>query len=138
VIDAREYSAEKLKDFNDNRLADAVIVCAAAKQAINDALCSVYRKGTVLFFAAPEFDINIPSQRFWRDEITVTFSYGAAPDDIRQAIYLIEGGAISVGQMVTHSVPFSAIQQGFKIVSEARDSLKVVVVPDNNEPGSAR
>ena len=132
VIDAREYSTDRLKDLNDNRLADAVVVCAAAKQAISDALCSVNRKGTVLLFAAPEFDIDIPSQRFWRDEITVTFSYGAAPDALLKALYMIEGDAIKAGKMVTHSVRFSDIQQGFKIVSEAKDSLKVVVVPDND------
>jgi threonine dehydrogenase-like Zn-dependent dehydrogenase len=33
--------------------------------------------------------------------------------------------------MITHKVPLSAIQQGFKLASEAKESLKVVVVPDN-------
>lgn len=79
VINASKYSIDELKRINDNRLADVVIVCAAAKQAIDNALSSVDRKGKILFFAVPETDISIPSQRFWRDEITVTFSYGASP-----------------------------------------------------------
>jgi L-iditol 2-dehydrogenase len=131
VFDARKYSVNMLKNINTDRLADIVIVCAAAKQAIDDALSSVDRKGKILFFAVPENDISIPSIRFWRDEITVTFSYGAAPNDLREAIELIGTRMINVRKMITHKVPLSSIRQGFKMVAEAKDSLKVVVIPDN-------
>lgn len=132
VIDAREYSVNTLKKINDDRLADVVIVCAAAKQAIDNALFSVDRKGKILFFAVPETDISIPSLRFWRDEITVTFSYGAAPNDLQKAIALIDSGMINARKMITHMVPLSDITQGFKLVTEGKNSLKVVVVPDND------
>ena len=130
AIDAGKYSSDKLKSVNDNRLADIVIVCAAARKAIDDAVSSVDRKGEILFFAVPDFDINIPSVRFWRDEIGLHFSYGAAPEDLRTAIELIRDDAESIGKMITHRIALSEIQQGFKLVSNARDSLKVVVVPD--------
>lgn len=132
VFDAGNYSAKTLKNINDDRLADVVIVCAAAEQAIEHALSSVDRKGTILFFAVPQNDISIPSQQFWRDEITIAFSYGAAPDDLQTAIELIRNKAINAGKMITHRVTLSEIMQGFKLVSEARDSLKVVVVPDTD------
>ena len=132
AINASKYSIDELKRINDNRLADVVIVCAASKQAIDNALSSVDRKGKILFFAVPETEISIPSQRFWRDEITVTFSYGASPDDLQKAIELIEGGIVNVRKMITHKVPLSSILQGFKLVTEAKNSLKVVVVPDND------
>jgi len=130
VINAAGYSIDLLKNVNDNRLADAVIVCAAAKHAIDNALSSVDRKGKILFFAVPETDIGIPSRRFWRDEITVTFSYGASPDDLREAIELIESSKIDVKKMITHRVPLSSILKGFQLVTEAKNSLKVVVVPN--------
>jgi L-iditol 2-dehydrogenase len=132
VIDAKEYSMDKLKSINDGRLADVVIVCAAAKQAIDNALSSVDKKGKILFFAVPETDISIPSQRFWRDEITVTFSYGASPDDLQKAIELIDSGRVNVRKMITHRIPLSDIGRGFKLAAEAKNSLKVVVVPDND------
>jgi L-iditol 2-dehydrogenase len=130
VINALNYSADELKRINDNRLADRVIVCAAARQAIDSALFSVDRKGKILFFAVPEFDMKIPSLRFWRDEITITFSYGAAPDDLKNAIEMIDRGEVNVGKMITQKIPLSDIMHGFKLVSEAKNSLKVVVVPD--------
>jgi L-iditol 2-dehydrogenase len=132
VIDAGKYSVDMLKNINDDRLADLVIVSAASKQAVDNALSSVNRKGKILFFAVPETDISIPSLLFWRDEITVTFSYGAAPDDLKHAINLIDSGMINVREMITHRVPLSSIIQGFKLVTEANNSLKVVVVPDKD------
>jgi L-iditol 2-dehydrogenase len=60
----------------------------------------------------------------------VTFSYGAAPDDLRKAIELIDKDIIDVKKMVTHRVPLSDIKLGFRLVTEAKDSLKVVIVPD--------
>jgi L-iditol 2-dehydrogenase len=131
VINANIYSVDELKKVNNNRLADIVIVCAAARKAVEDALSSVDRKGKILFFAVPEHDITIPSVRFWRDEITVTFSYGASPADIQKAISLIKNRRVNVKKMITHRIPLSAIQQGFQIAAEGKDSLKVVVVPDS-------
>ncbi len=131
VINANNYSLNEFKRINNNRLADIVIVCAAARKALEDAVSSVDRKGKILFFAVPEQDITIPSVRFWRDEITVTFSYGASPDDIQKAISLIKNRRVNVERMITHRVSLSAIQKGFQIAAEAKDSLKVVVVPDS-------
>ncbi len=130
VMNARNYSTDALKRLTDGVLADAVIVCASAPQAVRAALTSVERKGKILFFAAPKEDIPIPSMEFWRNEVTVTFTYGAAPDHLRKAIDIIGAGLIDAARMVTHMIPFSHIQEGFKLVSDARDSLKVVVVPD--------
>jgi len=129
VINARKYSVDKLRSINNDKLADIVIVCTAAEQAIADAISSIDRKGKLLFFAVPETDISIPALRFWRDEITVSFSYGAAPTDLLEALEMIDSNRVNVRKMITHRVPLSSIAQGFKLVSEAKNSLKVVVIP---------
>jgi L-iditol 2-dehydrogenase len=132
VIDARKYTVNTLKKINDNKLADVVIVCTAARQAIENALSSVDRKGKILFFAVPENDISMPSVQFWRDEISIFFSYGASPDDLLKATELIESRVIDVRSMITHRVPLSSIVRGFALVTGGKNSLKVVVVPDND------
>ncbi len=130
IFNANEYSAEKLKEINNGNLAEHIIVCAGAKKAVDDAVSSVDRKGKILFFAVPEGDISIPSTGFWRDEITVTFSYGAAPDDLKAAMEMIRSGMFNAKKMISHTIPLSNIQKGFKLVSEAKESLKVVIIPD--------
>jgi L-iditol 2-dehydrogenase len=132
VINANRYSVDELKGVNDNRLADIVIICTSAKEALDNAIYSVDRKGKILFFAVPETDIVIPFLRFWRDEVTLIFSYGAAPDDIQKAINLIDSNKVNVRKMITHRVSLSDIGRGFKLAAEAKDSLKVVVVPDKD------
>ncbi len=131
-LNAREYSAGKLQSINNQNLADIVIVCAGVPQAVEDATASIDRKGTLLFFAVPETGIPFPAMRFWRDEITMKFSYGAAPADLQEALELIRSESIDIKGMVTHRVPFSEIQKGFQMVSQAKDSLKVVLVPDED------
>lgn len=131
VINASEYSLDELKRVNEGQSAEVVIVCAGAEQAISDALSSVDRRGTILFFAIPEKHIHLPSVRFWRDEVAVTFSYGAATEDLEDALKLIISGRVDVKSMITHRVALAAIQDGFKLTSEANKSLKVVVIPNN-------
>lgn len=130
VINAHKYSVDELRKINDGRLVDAVVVCAGVEGAVSDALSSVDRRGRILFFAVPNMDIVIPPLRLWRDEITVTSSYGAAPEDLKEALGLIEGERVNVRKMITDKIPLSDIQQGFKLVTEAKESLKVVVIPD--------
>ncbi len=132
AVNAGKYSVEQLRNMNDGRLADIVIVCASAKQAVDNAVSSINRKGALFFFAVPETDITIPSLRFWREEITVMFSYGAAPDDLKEALNIIHRDKLNVRDMITHRVRLSDIQQGFKLAAESKNSLKVVVVPDDN------
>lgn len=132
VFDAAEYSADALKAINNGMLADRVILCAGAKQAIDHAVSSIDRKGKILFFAVAEGDITIPSLRFWREEIAISFSYGASPEDLREAMDLIEHGMVDVRKMITHRIPLSGIQMGFRLVSAGGESLKVVVVPDGS------
>ena len=132
VINAAGYSADELKRVNNNRLADIVILCAGAGGAAEAAISSVNRKGAILFFSVPQNDIALPSAEFWRNEITLRFSYGAAPEDLHEALSLILNKSVDVGKMITHRIPLQDIQQGFRYASEANESLKVVVVPDNS------
>ena len=132
AMGASKYSVDELKNINDGRLVDFVIICASAKQATDQAISAVDRKGKILFFAVPETNVVIPSLRFWRDEITLLSSYGAAPHDLQEAIELIKSVKVNVREMITHRVGLSNIRQGFQLASEGENSLKVVVVPDND------
>jgi L-iditol 2-dehydrogenase len=129
-INADSYRSEELKRLNQGSPADIVIVCAAAKKAIEDAIASVDRKGALLLFAVPESDVQLPSSRFWRDEISLFFSYGAAPADLEKALELIHTGTVAVKDLISHLIPFSSIAEGFRIAANSRKSLKVVITGD--------
>lgn len=117
---------ELLRDMFDGRPPDTVVVCAGAGPAIEFALKSVERRGTVLFFAVSKENIIVPSVHFWRNEISILFSYGASPDALREAYRLIKTKDIDPGWMITDSFPLTEIAKAFKIASLGGKHLKVI------------
>lgn len=131
VIHASENVSKRVRELNEKRLADCVIICTGAMPAINQALQSVDRGGTILFFAVPEPGINvsIPITDFWRNEIKIMTSYGASPADLAIALELIYSQRVHVKEMITHRLSLSEAGLGFKLVSEAKESIKVIIEP---------
>jgi L-iditol 2-dehydrogenase len=108
------------------------VICSGATSAIDQALKSVERGGTVLFFAPAEPGVSTPisvNDLFWRSEITLTSSYGASPADYAAALDLIEASKIPVREMITHRLGLGQTGLGFQLVARAQDSLKVIIEP---------
>ncbi len=139
ATDVDSYRLKKAKTFGADEVLNAVqdlgvkaqrvIVCTGASQAVAQAFACIDRKGIVLFFAIPREAIRLPNVEFWRDEITVTSSYGAAPSDLEEALTLIRNRKINVKDTITHTFPLEEIQKGFQLVVDAKESLKVVLAP---------
>jgi len=133
AIQAAKDVPDEVRRANEGRLADRVIICTGAPAAIRQALSSVERGGTVMFFAVPPpgSDVAVPMSQFWRDEISLRTSYAASPGDIAKAIELIRGRRVNVREMVTHRFPLDQTQKGFEMVAAAADSMKVIVNPQD-------
>jgi L-iditol 2-dehydrogenase len=131
IINANEEISSKLRDVNDGRLADLVIVCTGAQSAIEQSLGLVEQAGTILFFAPsdPGTTIEIPFNELWWGGITTTSSYAAAPYDLAFAIDFIRSGRINVKDMVTHRLPLAETGIGFQLVAESKESIKVIIEP---------
>jgi L-iditol 2-dehydrogenase len=132
AINAGDYTPEKLRELAGGCLADLVVLCTGAPQAVEQGLRSVERGGTVLFFAAAGRDDRIPlpiNDIFWRSEVTLTSSYAGSPQDYQDALDLIGGGRLNVKDMITHRLPLERTQEGFRLVAEADKSVKVIIEP---------
>jgi len=122
----------RLREVNEGRLADLVIVCTGAIPALKQALESVERGGTVLFFAPTEPGVNISvpiNDVFFRNDVTLTTTYAGAPANLASALELIGAGSVRVGEMITHRLGLAEAGLGFKLTAEAGDSLKVIIDP---------
>ena len=132
TIRAEEDVPALLGQINQGQLANLVIVCTGAESAINQALKSVERNGTVLFFAPTAPGVSIPlsvNELFWRNDITLTTSYAASPADYQTALELIQAGSVQIQRMITHRLPLAETGQGFQLVAEAKESIKVIINP---------
>jgi L-iditol 2-dehydrogenase len=89
----------------------------------------------VIFFAVPGPDVNleVPINDYWRNEITITTSYGAAPEDLQESYVWILSKKIKVKELITHRFPLSKAGDAFKVVSKASESLKVIIEPNTVE-----
>lgn len=131
VVDGRDDVPARVKELNGGALADVVITCTGAPQAIVQGLASVDRGGTVLFFAPMDANvkIEIPFNALWREEVTMVSSYGGSPRDIREAIDLLSARRVVVADMISHVLPLAKAAEGFRLVAAAKDSLKVILHP---------
>jgi len=132
TIHAKEDLPTRLRQVNQDRLADLVIVCTGATSAIDQALKSVERGGTILLFAPTSPSVTIPisiNELFWRTDITLTTSYGGSPADYQTGLELIRAGTIPVRQMITHRLGLAETGLGFQLVADAQNSIKVIIEP---------
>lgn len=56
-------------------------------------------------------------------------SYAGPPDDTATAIELIRAGRVKVRELITHRLGLADTALGFKLVAEAKDSIKVIIEP---------
>jgi len=129
AIAAGDDLPEMLKQHNGGKLADLVILCTGAASAIDQGLACLENGATFVVFAVPAPGQNhpMPLNDLWRREVTVRTAYGAAPADLQTALDLIAAGRVDVDDLVTHRLPLSRIAEGFKLVADASESVKVVV-----------
>ncbi|MDY6911751.1 MAG: alcohol dehydrogenase catalytic domain-containing protein, partial [Chloroflexota bacterium] len=71
ALHAEEDIPSQLREVNNGYLADFVIVCAGATSAISQAMHSVERGGTILFFAPlmPDTTFPMPLYDHWKNNI---------------------------------------------------------------------
>jgi L-iditol 2-dehydrogenase len=132
TIDAKGNIAKGVRAINDGRMADQVIVCTGATPAALAALGCIDKGGSILFFAVPDPTVRlpVPITDFWRNEITMKTSYGAAPRDLEESLALLSQKKLNVLDMVTHRLPLSEAAEGFRLVATAGESLKVILEPN--------
>ncbi len=134
AVNANDDVPACVRDINDGRLADVVIVCAGAESAIAQALKCVERNGTVLFFAPTGPGVTFPlsiNDVFWRNDVTLTTSYAGSPADHVTALELICSGTLRVKEMITHRLSLAETGLGFRMVTNPQEhnSIKVVIEP---------
>ena len=132
TINAKENLPQKLREINRGKPADQVVICTGANQAALTALECVDKGGTILFFAVPDptVKIPVPINQFWRNEITIKTSYGAAPNDLEESLRILSQKKVNVIDMITHKLSLQQAAEGFRLVADAGESLKVIIEPN--------
>ncbi len=135
ALSVTEATPGLIQDVNKGCLVDKVILCTSSKSAAEQALDSVGKGGTIIFFAVPkpgempEIDFN----NYWRNDVSLKTTYGAAPSDNQEAMRLIRAKKICVNDLITHRLPLEKIAEGFRLAGEGKECLKVMIQPHQND-----
>ena len=131
ATDINEYRLQKAKEFGADEVlnaaqdlnlkADRVLVCTGAYAAVEQAFRCIDKKGIILLFAIPNRDIAIPIPDFWRNELTVTSSYGAAPVDLEAALALIADKTINIKDTITQTLPLHRFKPPLRLWPRPRN-----------------
>ena len=131
VIDVRdEPLAEAVRKATDGDGADVVIVGPGSLEAIQAGFEAAGPGSTLVLFtpSQPEARWPLPVHDAYFREVSVVPSYSCGPDDTREALRHIREG-LPVESLVTHRLPLEDALEGYRLVREATDALKVVVRP---------
>ncbi len=118
--------------FDIGQSADVVMLCTSAISAVEQAWKCVDKGGAIVFFAVPSpaQTVTVPINDFWTKEIRILTSYYCGPPDIKEAIHLIASGDIRTDELITHKLLLPEIEKGFQLVVEGKESLKVIINPN--------
>lgn len=131
VLNAADNIPEQLI-AQTGKKADVILLCASADSALEQAWSSVDKGGTIVLFTvpAPDKKVVVPVNDFWMKEITVLTSYYCGPPDIVESMQLITSGNITVDDLITHRLALADIVKGFQLVTDGRESIKVIIKPN--------
>ena len=120
---AREFGASD----GDARDADVVIDATGKPKGWRDAVSTVRRGGTVVFFSGLADDIELDARRIHYDELTLRGVFHHTPQTVRAALAFLASGAYPWRALLTHEISLDALPAFFAAPPDGY--LKAIVRP---------
>lgn len=126
-----EDAASKMKELNNGRLADVVIVTAPFVSAWDSGL-NLCEKGATLHLGAPvapDATWVINANPLYFKEIKIVPTYSSSQLESEELLDLISSGRLDVDYLITHHFGLDKVQDAIQLMLQANDSLKPMIVP---------
>ena len=121
---------ERVKELTEDRGADLAVVAVASTEAILEGIKTVRWGGRICLFGdfrdVPQPNFEVDPKLLLRDDITLSGSWGCAPNDYYAAFSLIRTGRVNVKEMVTHTFPIERFTDALKVMAE-KQCMRVVI-----------
>jgi L-iditol 2-dehydrogenase len=130
-VDERSLE-DSVREATDGAMADVVIVGPGSINAMQSGIAIAGPGSTVVLFTAsmPDDELAVSPFRLYFDEISLVPSYSCGPDDTREALALIERGAVPVDKLVTHRFGLGEVQTAMRAAADVDAALKTLIVFD--------
>jgi L-iditol 2-dehydrogenase len=130
-----EQISEMIKDRNDGRLADVVIVVPPRVKALEEGIKLTGKGGRVSQFGptGPGETLTIDPNEFFFKEITYASSYSSSPIHTKTVAELLFKGKLRIRELITHHFRLEQIMEALALKKKAEDSMKIIVHPHPDE-----
>lgn len=119
---------EEIKIFTDGVGADVTLEFVGSPETYQACIDSVRRGGRVVVAGYHPEPLKVNSLRLMVDEVMITGAHAANLNDIKEIFSLLEMGKIDLKQMVTHTIDFANIHEGFEILRYQKGNpIRIVV-----------
>ena len=124
----RSSVAEWVNDVTCGAGADVVFVCVGAAEAVGEAMAAAGPGGTVNVFGGLSggTTITVDAKRVHYDEVTLTGSFGFAPEHFRTALAMLASGRLNVEGIITHEFGLDSAASAFEAAAAGK-CLKAVI-----------
>jgi len=133
LIDRKnEDVQERVRELTGGTGADAVIVCAPSKEAMEDSLYLARKGGRISWFSSlPKggSEVCLDSRIIHYNELIVAGCSDSRPEHVQAAVRLIADGKINCGAIITHRLSIDDFAEGIEVMNN-KESLKVLIYPD--------
>jgi threonine dehydrogenase-like Zn-dependent dehydrogenase len=129
IID--EDPVAQVMDVTEGRGADVVLEAAGSPEAVWLALAMARRGGAVALTGIAGGGQRAPldTDVFCLKDLRVHGVFAYASRDFGEALRLIDGGAIDVKSLVTHTLPLGEFGRAFELLSGKEPAVKVLLRP---------
>jgi L-iditol 2-dehydrogenase len=123
----RELAHEFGGAEGDAREADVVVDATGKPKGWRDAVSTVRRGGTVIFFSGVSGSLELDAQRIHYDELTLRGVFHHTPQTVRAALAFLASGAYPWRALLTHEISLAALPELF--AAPPAGYLKAIVRP---------
>src|SRR5262245_8240037 len=119
-----------LRATTGGRGPDVVIDATGRPEVWSQALATVGRGGTVVFFGgcAPGTAVPLDTRRAHYEELTLVGTFHHTPDLIRRAVELLESETVNPAALLTHRMGLEQVGEALELMSRG-EAMKVLVEP---------
>jgi L-iditol 2-dehydrogenase len=127
----KEDAATKIRDLNNGRLADVVIVTAPFVSAWDAGLHLCEKAGTLHLGAPvdPEATWTIQANPLYFREIKIIPTYSSSQVESLEVLDLISSGRLNVNPLITHHFGLDKVKDAIQLMLKANESFKPMIVP---------
>ena len=129
VVSHGEDAKGAVLDITEGLGADVVIECVGAMPVLAEAMDLARLGGRIIPFAIyPSGQAELPFYDLYFKELQVLNARAAKGKDFEECIRLVSGGSVDLATLLTHSLPYTELNEAIKMLIEPSDErLKIIL-----------